>query len=183
MKYALALCLAALLAACATPAPRLDFDPKANFVQLHSFAWVAEDPLYQPRDSDASLSLLNRSRVIQEIESSLAARGYVKADRRETADFTIAYGVGTRERLNATTFHDPLFRSWGWGWGWPGYGRELEVRSDTAGRVYVDILDRASGRPIWHGVAREELSESDLEAAGARLPRLVQSILSQFPPH
>jgi hypothetical protein len=172
-----------LLAACATPLPRTDVDPAANFSRLHSYAWLAEDPLFQPGDGDRAVSLLNRRRVVEAIESTLAARGFTRASTRESADFTIVYSVGTRERVSGSSFGDSLYRPWFWGW--PYYGRDmgLEVRSDIEGRLAIDILDAGSKKPIWHGVSAEALGALDLDQSGIRLVRAAQTVLAQFPPH
>jgi hypothetical protein len=179
MKIALALCIAALLCACAAPQPRSDFDPKADFSQLHSFAWLAQDPLFQPRDSDRAVSLLNRRRIVESIEATLIAQEFVKAQMPESADFTIAYTAGTRERINVHSYADPVPRPWGWGW--PGWDREVDVRSYTAGRLAIDVLSGPRHQPIWHGVSQEELTQSDLDVAGERLQRAVAAILARFP--
>jgi hypothetical protein len=180
MKHVLLLCTLALLGACVAPQPRTDFDPKADFTSLHSFAWLAEDPLFQPRDSDNAVSLLNRRRIVESIESTLVARGFVKAASRDSADFTLSYTIGTRDRLWVSSYPDRYGH--GWGWGWPGYGRDMDVRSYTEGRLAIDVLDGRSHQPIWHGVSSGELSVTDLELSGERIPRAIAAILAQFPP-
>jgi hypothetical protein len=178
MKHALLFCTLVLLGACAAPLPRTDFDPKADFARLHSFAWLADDPLFQPRDSDNAVSLLNRRRIVESIEATLLTKGFVKAATRDSADFTLSYTIGTRDRLWVSSFPDRFNH----GWGWPGYGREMDVRSYTEGRLAIDVLDARSHQPIWHGVSSGELSVTDLELSGERIPRAIAAILAQFPP-
>ena len=180
MKTWFILCTAVLLASCATPQPRLDFDPKADFTRLHTFAWLADDPLFQPRDSDTSISLLNRRRIVEGIEAALLAKGFVRAERRESADFTVAYTIGTRERLSVMSAPEPFLHPWPWGWS--PYRRDVDVFSYTEGSLSIDILDGPTRQPIWHGVSRQSLSPKDLDAAGERLPRAITLILAPFPP-
>lgn len=172
----------ALLAACVAPQPRTDVDPAANFSRLHSYVWLAEDPLFQPGEGDKALSLLNRRRAVEAIEATLQAKGFVKAAQRDAADFAIVYSVGTRERVSATAFDNSLYRPWFWGW--PYYGREigLDVRSDIEGRLAIDVLDATSKKPIWHGVSRETLGAMDLDQSGVRVVRAAQGVLALFPP-
>jgi len=182
MKHAIVAATLLLLAACAAPQPRTDVDRSANFTRLHSFAWLAEDPLFQPGDGDRAVSLLNRRRVVEAIEAALAARGFTPASSRDAADFTIVYSVGTRERVSGTTFGDGFYRPWLWGWS--GYGRDmnLDVRSDLEGRLAIDILDAGTKKPIWHGVSGDALGALDLEQSGVRLVRAAQAVLAKFPP-
>ena len=183
MKHWFVVATLALLAACATPRPRTDVDPAANFSRLHSFVWLAEDPLFQPGDGDRAVSLLNRRRVVEAIEATLLARGFEKAGSRDAADFTIVYSVGTRERVSGTSFGDGFYRPWLWGW--PYYGRDtgMDVRSDIEGRLAIDVLDAASKKPVWHGVSGDTLGALDLDQSGVRLVRAAQTVLAQFPPH
>ncbi|MEN9705844.1 MAG: hypothetical protein RLZZ393_1723 [Pseudomonadota bacterium] len=182
MKHGILATLAlVLLAACATPQPRTDADPSADFARLHRYAWLADDPLFQPGDGDKPLSLLNRRRVVEAIEATLASRGFEKASSRETADFTIAYGVGTRERLSGTVFPDTLYRPWNWGWPYYGHDMGLNVSSDIEGRLSIDVLD-ATKKPIWHGVSADVLGAADLERSGVRAVRSAQSVMEKFPP-
>ena len=184
MKHALVAVTLLLLAACAVPQPRTDVDTSANFSRLHSFAWLAEDPLFQPGEADRAVSLLNRSRVVDAIEAALLARGFTRAATRDAADFTIVYSVGTRERVSGTTFGDGFYRPWLWGWSGYGYGRDmnLDVRSDLEGRLAIDILDAGTKKPIWHGVSGDALGALDLEQSGVRLVRAAQAVLAKFPP-
>ena len=182
MNHAIVAATLLLLAACAAPQPRTDVDRSANFTRLHSFAWLAEDPLFQPGEGDRAVSLLNRRRVVEAIEAALAARGFTPASSRDAADFTIVYSVGTRERVSGTTFGDGFYRPWSWGWS--NYGRDmnLDVRSDLEGRLAIDILDAASKKPIWHGVSGDVLGALDLDQSGVRLVRAAQTVLERFPP-
>ena len=181
MKNSLVMAALLMLAACAAPQPRFDYDKKADFAHLHSFAWLGEDPLFQPGDGDKAVSLLNRRRIVDEIEAGLLAKGFVKAPSGAAADLLVVYSVGTRERIESTGLTDLPMHPWFWGW--PYYGRDLDVRSYVEGHLAIDVLEGAARRPIWHGVSRESLTETDLEQAGDRIPRAVSSLLQQFPPH
>ena len=182
MKHALVAAALLLLVACAAPQPRTDADTSANFSRLHSFAWLAEDPLFQPGEGDRAVSLLNRSRVVEAIEAALVARGFTRAVSRDAADFTIVYSVGTRERVSGTSFGDGFYRPWFWGWSNFGHDMNLDVRSDLEGRLAIDILDAGTKKPIWHGVSGDVLGALDLDQSGVRLVRAAQAVLAKFPP-
>lgn len=181
MKHGiLAAALLTMLAACAAPQPRTDQDPGVDLARYHRFAWYADDPLFQPGDGDKALSLLNRRRVVEAIEATLIARGYEKASSRETADFTIAYAVGTRERLNGMLYPDSLYRPWFWGWPHYGHDMSMSVSSDIEGRLSIDVLDAATKKPVWHGVSGDTLGAADLDRSGVRAVRAAQAILERF---
>lgn len=182
------LALLAALAACTTPQPRTDVAAGVNFASFHRFAWYAEDALFQPGEGDKPLSLLNRQRVVDAIEATLAAKGFSKAENRDGADFLVAYSVGTRERISGTEIiGDGLYYPWHWGWPYYGLGRGMghgmaTFDSRTEGRLSIDVLDARTRKPVWHGVAPDTLSTLDLEQAGTRIVRAAQSVLDRFPP-
>ncbi len=183
MKNWLLLAAVALMAACTAPQPRTDVAAGADFASLHRYAWYGEDPLFQPGEGDKPLSLLNRHRVVEAIEATLSAKGFEKAGTRDSADFLVAYSVGTRERISGTQMGEGFYRPWFWGWPYyPNHHDFMSFDSRTEGKLSIDVIDAKTRKPVWHGVASETLSATDLEQSGIRVVRAAQAVLERFPP-
>lgn len=181
MKTALSLLLLAMLTACTTTMrARSDHDPRNDFSQYKSFAWIAEDPLITPQDSGVQVSPLNRRRIVEAIESQLVAKGFSKAADSSGADFVLSFTVGARDRINVQSY--PVRYRGYWGWGGAYLGRESDVSTYREGTLAIDVFDARSNHPVWHGWATKRISDRDVENAAKLIPVAVAEILADFPP-
>lgn len=183
MNRILLLVILVLLGGCATPLrPLSDYDRSQDFSTYRTFAWVSDDPLTRPPQGGDEVSALNRRRIADAIESELASKGFRKVSGSDEPSFTVAYTVGSRERLDVYSYPD-AYRHYPWRWGYPYYfGDQVDVDSYTEGTLAIDIFDGASKRPVWHGRASRRITEKDVERAAELIPPAVKSILESFPP-
>jgi hypothetical protein len=179
-RIAIAALLLALTACAATLRVDSDFDPAASFAGYRSFAWIREDPLIQSSASPTSISPLNSRRIRDAVESALQAKGYTLNPDRTAADFVVAFTVGARDRLDATSYPAPFY--WGGYWGHAYFGSAVEVRSYREGQLSIDIFDGKSHQPVWHGGATKRITESDRKNAQSQIDAAVKAILARFPP-
>jgi hypothetical protein len=181
MKAMLTTFLAMLICSCATPMrARADFDSRNDFSRYQSFAWIADDPLIAPAGSAERVSPLNRRRIVEAIESQLAAKGFRKSADAASADFVLSYTVGARDRIDVQSY--PVrFRS-AWGWGWTYVGREADVSTYREGTLAIDVFDGRTNQPVWHGWATKRITERDVANAAEQIPIAVAAILAKFPP-
>jgi len=109
----------------------------------------------------------------------------------ESADFVLAFTVGSREEIKVDSYPSMSAgyagygypRHWGgWGGAYYGVGTETSVRQYTKGMLAIDVFDVASRRPVWHGVATKTIYESDREDASGTIKAAVDAILAGFPP-
>jgi hypothetical protein len=170
----------ALTACAATLRVDSDFDSAANFAAYHSFAWIREDPLIRSSASPTPISPLNSRRIMEAIELELKAKGYTLSADRAAADFVVAYTVGARDRMDATSYPAPFF--WGGYWGHAYFGNAVEVRTYREGQLSIDLFDGKSHQPVWHGAATKRISEADRANAKANIDAAVKAILARFPP-
>lgn len=171
----------ALLTGCAARMEtHVDHDVAQVFTAYHTYAWLGDDPQLNAGRSDYRVSPLNRRRVIDAIEAQLASKGFVKAPDRASADFVVAYTIGARDKLEVTTFPPPY--NGGWGWGRRYFGPEVDAQGYVEGTLAIDIFDRRSHRPVWHGWARKRVTEDDREHAAEQIDAAVKMMLSSFPP-
>jgi hypothetical protein len=176
---ATASCLATLVG-CATMSVGSDYDRAASFTQLRTFVIMEREhkdvhnPLVATRAEDA-------------IREELLRRGYQQTSDRATADFTVDFTIGSKERTDVSTYPDPYVGAgWGWGrrgwWGGGYWGDNLDVRQYREGTLSIDVFDARSHRPIWHGWARKELTRADIENSQTAIRNAVAAILARFPP-
>lgn len=166
-----------LLAGCAAMSVSSQKYPQADFSGYRTYAWIAEDPLIRPRDTEPQISALTARRIREAIESELAAKGYTPVTAPSEADFVVAFTVGTRERIDATSYPVPYRGPWRWSW----YAAETDLHVYREGTLSIDIFDGATKQPVWHGRARKEVTGADVSDPGPVIRQGVAAILKQFP--
>ena len=164
---------ALLLAGCATtPTIRTDFDQTVDFSRFHSFSWVFTA-------TPQGMNPLLFQRVRDSIDQSLRQR-FTPAT---PGDFAVAFTLGRRDTVQITDFgpYGGFYRDWGWGWG-PGRSSNLDVRTVTNGTLVIDIYDTATRRPVWHGIASQQINP-DRPPSQAQIDAAIAQVLSRFPPN
>jgi hypothetical protein len=131
----------------------------------------------RPRGAEPEVSALTARRIREAIEAELAAKGYKAVAAPENANFVVAFTVGTRDRIDATSYPAPYRGPWLWGW----YGSQTDLRVYQEGTLSIDIFDGATKQPVWHGRARKEVTSSDVSDPGPVIRKGVKAILAQFP--
>lgn len=167
------------LAACA-PRVTIEHDHQANFLDLHTFAWVTPKagPVTNPiLDSD-----ILEGRVQRAVIADLSRRGYVQTDSRQDADFLVTYHTVSKQKLEST----PASFSIGFGGYYPyGYGNVFmpvgnTVQSREQGTLMLDVIDAKTQRLIWRGWTNDWISKSNYSEQA--VANDVQRILAKFPP-
>ncbi len=171
-----------LLSGCATQLQvGSDYDRTAMFRDYHTFTVMQREH----SGLENPLNPLVAARVEDAIRADLNEKGYVEAGDPQEADFTIDFTIGSRERTDITTYPQP-YAGWGWGgprwWGGPYWGDAVDVRQYREGTLSLDVFDARSHRPVWHGWAKKELSDDDIEHSEERVRRAVTAVLARFPP-
>lgn len=166
-----------LLASCAAFDVASSKYVQADFSGYRTYAWIADDPLIRPRDTQAPISALTARRIREAVEAELATKGYAGVDAPSKADFVLAFTVGTRDRIDAQSYPVPYRGPWLWSW----YGTQTDLRVYREGTLSIDIFDGASRQPVWHGRARKEITRADEADPAPVIKRAVGSILRKFP--
>ncbi len=186
-----ALATAALLTGCASGfKATYDHDPSNDFAGYKTFAWVSEHPMTVGA-TDRIVNPMLEPRIMVTVESALGAKGYSLVPDAESADFALAFTVGSREEIKVDSYPSMTAghvgygypRHWGgWGGAYYGYGTETTVRQYTKGMLSIDVFDVSDHRPVWHGVATKTINESDREDTDGTIQAAVDAILAGFPP-
>lgn len=171
-----------LLSGCATQLQvGSDYDRTATFRDFHTFTVMRREH----SGLESPLNPLVAARVEDAIRADLKEKGYVETGDPQAADFTIGFTIGSRERADITTYPQP-YAGGGWGgrrwWGGPYWGDAVDVRQYREGTLSLDVFDARSRRPVWHGWAKKELSDDDIEHSAGPVQRAVTAVLASFPP-
>lgn len=171
----------AALTACASISTGSHYDEGADFGAYKTFSWIDDVP-YIVDDSSDRISPLSQSKIQSAIRSGLEKKGYSFTDDRESADFVIAYTVGTREKIQAASYPVEYQASWGWNlYGSYHYPGEATVHRYTEGVLGVDIFDGKSKKPVWHGWAEKTITESDRQDPSSVINQGVSMLFESFP--
>ena len=181
----------ALLVGCATGfKATFDHDPTQDFSGYKTFAWISDHPM-KVGATDRIPNPMLEPRIMSTVEEGLAVKGYSMVQDAASADFVLAFTVGSREEVKVDSYPSMTAgrvgyaypRHWGaWGGAYYGYGTETTVRQYTKGMLAIDVFDVAERRPVWHGVASKTINESDREDAAGTIKAAVDAILEGFPP-
>lgn len=143
-----------------------DHDRRADFSTYRTYAWTSTLP--EKQWAKALREDLMIRRVVDQVDQSLAARGFHKAESQ--ADFLVAFTPLMRNRTFTTgTGH----------FGWT----HLETRRVREAGLQLDILDGASRKVVWSGLAgggfQGRLTPENSERV---IAEAVNQLLARFPP-
>jgi hypothetical protein len=176
--------MALLLQGCATGAHvRVDYDQKANFSALRSYAWA---PMTIEERQEKSRNSLTHERIRSAVDSYLAAHGYAKVDEAQ-ADFLVAHSVTVEQRtqVQSTQMSVGYGRYGARGGIGVAYGIPIEstVYQYKVGTLIIDIIDTRQKRLVWRASGERTLGE-DLtpEERTKIIDTTVGEILGRFPP-
>jgi hypothetical protein len=168
-----------LLAACASLKVGSDFDRTNNFSGYRSFAWM-------PREHHGTDNPLVAQRALDAIQADLTRKGFSHVEEAAAADFVVDFTIGAHERTDIQSYPAPYAGPWIWGypdwWGYPYWGSEIDVRTYREGTLSIDMFDAHTHKAVWHGWAKKELSQADIDRSEAPIRSAVAAVLAPFPP-
>lgn len=178
--FAIVLVLPAMLAlsGCETMQVGTSFDRSAQFSNFKTFSWL-------PREDYGVSNPLVVERAREYIERALEAKSYQYVENLSDADFAVDFTIGSHARVDVETYPVPYAGPWSWygrrWWGYPYWGVGVEVNRYREGVLAIDVFDGQSHKPIWHGWAKQPLSEEDMNSE-KEIRKAVDAVLADFPP-
>lgn len=166
-----------VLTGCSTLRVGDDFDRSASFSGYHTFTLMA-------REHHGTDNPLAVQRARDAIEAELLSKGFAASDSA-SADFIVDFTIGARDRVDVQSYPDSYVGYGFWnsrGWWEPYWGSHLDVRQYREGTLSIDVFDPKAHRPVWHGWAKKELSQSDIRQSEAPIRAAVAAVLKNFPP-
>ena len=162
-------------------------DEKADFTKLKTYAWLPPAPAV--KNTTDALSNPNLSQevlgphIVEAVDRELARRGLAKVDDKETADALVAYFAALTVGFSRTYLGEYYGYVTGWGSPIPpGLAPTTSATIYEQGAVVVDVVERASNRGIWRGVARTRVHQDrKLASRIERINEAAERMFQKFP--
>jgi Domain of unknown function (DUF4136) len=167
------------LAACASLSVGTDYDHSASFSGYHAFSWM-------PRERYGSRNPLVVQHARDAIRDDLTQKGFTYVADATTADFVVDFTIGAHERVDVQSYPVPYAGPWYWEspgwWGYPYWGMAVDVRKYREGTMSIDVFDAHDHKAVWHGWARKQLTQADIDRSETPIRSAVVAVLEKFPP-
>ena len=162
-------------------------DEKADFSKLKTYAWLPPTPAV--KNTTDALSNPNLSQevlgphIVEAVDRQLARRGLTKVENKEAADALVAYFAALTVGFSRTYLGEYYGYVTGWGSPIPpGLAPTTSATIYEQGAVVVDVVDRASNRAIWRGVAKTRVHQDrKLASRIERINEAAERMFQKFP--
>jgi hypothetical protein len=171
LKLLFLLCLV-ILTSCSSVRVVSDYDTKVDFTSYKTFAF------YKKGIDKASVSDLDKKRIMRAVEAELAAKGFSKS---VNPDILVSIFTKSREQVNVSDNNIGI--GWGWGYNPWFYGRtNININQYTEGTLFIDFIDKKTNELIWQGIGSGAMKMSNIEKKEERINEFVYKIISTYPP-
>lgn len=163
----------ALLAACASkPTIRSNVDPQADFAKFQTYGFFDEvTGRASAYDSFATRYIKNA------IDNEMQKRGLRKSDNPQ---LLVNTHVQTQEKVKVTEspsgYYGYRYGMYGW-----GAGVSTTVDNYTEGTLNIDVIDSATKRLVWEGVAIGRIQEKARDDPQPAIDEVVRQVFERFP--
>jgi hypothetical protein len=176
MKNYLIISLLIAVTSCSSLKVTYDYDKQADFAKYKTYAF-SEDT------KNLKMNQLNRDRILNAIETQMAAKGFTKSDN---PDALVDVHVRAEQKMDATATTTPTY---GYGGPWRyGYGggfstTQINYNEYVEGTLFVNLVDKASEKIVWQGRATKTIDEdASAEKREKNINTAVQQIFAKYPP-
>ena len=171
LKLLFLLCLV-MLTSCSSVRVVSDYDTKVDFTSYKTFAF------YKKGIDKASVSDLDKKRIMRAVEAELVAKGFSKS---VNPDILVSIFTKSREQVNVSDNNIGI--GWGWGYNPWFYGRtNININQYTEGTLFIDFIDKKTNELIWQGIGSGAMKMSNIEKKEERINEFVYKIISTYPP-
>lgn len=171
LKLLFLLCLV-ILTSCSSVKVVSDYDTKVDFTSYKTFAF------YKKGIDKASVSDLDKKRIMRAVEAELVAKGFSKS---VNPDILVSIFTKSREQVNVSDNNVGI--GWGWGYNPWFYGRtNININQYTEGTLFIDFIDKKTNELIWQGIGSGAMKMSNIEKKEERINEFVYKIISTYPP-
>jgi len=171
LKLLFLLCLV-MLTSCSSVRVVTDYDTKVDFTSYKTFAF------YKKGIDKASVSDLDKKRIMRAVEAELLAKGFSKS---ANPDILVSIFTKSREQVNVSDNNVGI--GWGWGYNPWFYGRtNININQYTEGTLFIDFIDKNTNELIWQGIGSGAMKMSNIEKKEERINEFVYEIISTYPP-
>ena len=171
-KLFILLCIG-ILTSCSSIKVVSDYDTKVDFSTYKTFAF------YKKGIDKASVSDLDKKRIMRAIENELNKKGLVKS---KNPDILVSIFTKSREKVNVT---DNNF-GYGFGWGynpWFFGSTNLNINQYTEGTLFIDFIDKNKNELVWQGIGSGAMKMTNIDKKEERINEFVNKIILAYPPN
>ena len=171
LKLLFLLCLV-MLTSCSSVRVVSDYDTKVDFTSYKTFAF------YKKGIDKASVSDLDKKRIMRAVEAELLAKGFSKS---ANPDILVSIFTKSREQVNVSDNNIGI--GWGWGYNPWFYGRtNININQYTEGTLFIDFIDKTKNELVWQGIGSGALKMKNPEKREERIKTFVKEIIATYPP-
>ena len=172
--------LLVLVGSCSSVSYVVDWDTQNDFSGYRTFAWFELAPSPDKGQPPSQANAIVAARIRRSVTNELQTRGLSKTEVGE-ADVMVTYALVLQSRvvMYNTGWAYPYG---GWRWGWGGWGGGWSsAQTYTEGTLVVDVLDGASRRLVWRGVAERAFTKPN--PSDDQVAAIVAKVMAGFPPN
>jgi hypothetical protein len=164
----------ALVAACASkPTIRTNVDPAADFAKFQTYGFFDEVTGRAPAYESFATRYIKTA-----IDSEMQKRGLQKSGNPQ---LLVNTHVKTKDKVQVTEtpsgYYGYRYGMYGWGAG----VSSTNVDNYTEGTLNIDVIDAATSRLVWEGVAVGRISEKARDNPQPAIDAVVQDVFEKFP--
>jgi hypothetical protein len=152
-----------------------DYDKAADFTKYKTFA------LYNPENTNSSISQLNQSRINTAIIAEMTKRGYV--ENTGAPDLLVNSTAIFKDRVAVsstnTYMYGGMYRPYGWGPGMSNTNYDVQHYKD--GSLIIDVVEASSKKLLWQGTGNKEI-DGPIKDPDTNIPKAIGMIMNEFPP-
>jgi len=148
-----------------------DFDINADFSQYKTFAF------YKKGIDKATISDLDKRRILRAIEVELLAKGFKKSNN---PDLLVSIFAKSRKKIDVDRRYNYPMSYW-----YPYYYHrrdQLRITKYTEGTLFIDLIDAKQKKLAWQGIGSGGLGIKTGPKKAERINLFVKEILSNYPP-
>jgi len=163
----------ALMAACASkPTIRSNVDPSADFAKFQTYGFFDE-----VTGKKAAYDSFATRYIKTAIDNEMQKRGLQKSNNPQ---LLVNTHVQTKDKVKVTEnpsgYYGYRYGMYGW-----GAGVSTTVDNYTEGTLNVDVIDSATSRLVWEGVAVGRIHESARDNPQPAVDEVVRQVFEKFP--
>ena len=163
----------ALLAACVSkPTIRSNVDPAADFSKFQTYGFFDE-----VTGKAAAYDSFATRYIKTAIDNEMQKRGLQKSN---SPQLLVNTHVQTQDKVKVTEspsgYYGYRYGMYGW-----GAGVSTTVDNYTEGTLNVDVIDSATSRLVWEGVAIGRIREKSRDDPQPAIDEVVRQVFEKFP--
>jgi hypothetical protein len=163
-------------ASCSSVKISSDFDSSAGFASYKTYKFTDEAKTL-PGIND-----LNRNRLINAVETELAAKGFTKDE--SNPDVLIDIQVKGEQKQTATATNSGGY-GYGYRYGWGGGFSTTTINYDTYvdGTIFIDMIDTKKNQLVWQGRGTKTVDpDASQKKREDNINYAVKQIFTKYPP-